>query len=109
VLHVDAQGLPSWDEILERGDEEEALERAQRRSRERKLQEEFAEKRVRVVDNFGRSYATGADLDQMHAVRRLACPPTSRAGRARTTGGFTCMQTALRSCCIHIWEYPAIV
>jgi hypothetical protein len=56
------QGLPDWDEILERGDEEEKLERAQRRSRERKLQEEFAEKRVRVVDDLGRSYATGETI-----------------------------------------------
>ena len=62
------QGLPDWDEILERGDEEEKLERAQRRSRERKLQEEFAEKRVRVVDDLGRSYATG------ETVWRLGCP-----------------------------------
>ncbi len=33
-----AQGLPEWDEILARGDEEEALERAARRSREQQLQ-----------------------------------------------------------------------
>lgn len=55
----DVPGLPEWQDILERGDEEEALEQARRRSRERQLQQEFAEKRVSVVDRFGRSYATG--------------------------------------------------
>ena len=64
------QGLPDWDEILERGDEEEKLERAQRRSRERKLQEEFAEKRVRVVDDLGRSYATGGTVWRRGCLHR---------------------------------------
>jgi hypothetical protein len=54
-----SHGLPEWAEILERGDEEELMERAQRRSREQSLQQEFAARRVRVVDRLGRAYATG--------------------------------------------------
>jgi predicted metallo-beta-lactamase superfamily hydrolase len=73
------QGLPDWDEILERGDEEEKLERSQRRSRERKLQEEFAEKRVRVVDDLGRSYATGETVWRLSAP----CPGHSANGATR--------------------------
>ena len=76
-MRLCVQGIPSWEEILERGDEEEALERAARRSREQRLMEEFAEKRVRVVDRFGRSYATGAptcsDCNPKSYIPRLDC------------------------------------
>lgn len=44
---------------MARGNEEEAMERAQRRSREQSLQQEFAASRVRVVDRLGRAFATG--------------------------------------------------
>ena len=41
--------------------------KAERRAREQALQEDFARQRVQVIDDLGRSYATGAPL---HA----ACP-----------------------------------
>jgi len=53
------RGLPSPQAILDAGDVDELREKELRRKREEALKEEFAAKRIRVVDEFGRSYATG--------------------------------------------------
>lgn len=53
------QGLPSPQAILDAGDVDELREKELRRKREQALKEEFAAKRIRVVDELGRSYATG--------------------------------------------------
>lgn len=50
---------------MARGNEEEAMERAQRRSREQSLQQEFAASRVRVVDELGRAFATGDIIEHV--------------------------------------------
>jgi len=55
----DVPGLPSPQEILDMGDVDERREKELRRQREEALKQQFAASRVRVVDQLGRSYATG--------------------------------------------------
>ena len=58
-LGDDVRGLPSAQDILDAGDVDELREKEVRRKREEALKQEFAAKRVRIVDELGRSYATG--------------------------------------------------
>lgn len=51
------QGLPPLEELMAL--DEGAEQRAARREEERRKQEEFAQRRVRRVDEFGRAYGTG--------------------------------------------------
>lgn len=53
-------GMPPPQSVLEGGDEDELREKELRRAREEALKQEFAAKRIRIVDELGRSYATGA-------------------------------------------------
>jgi len=55
----DVPGLPSPQAILDAGDVDERREKELRRQREEALKQQFAASRVRVVDQLGRSYATG--------------------------------------------------
>ena len=55
----DVPGLPAPQEILDMGDVDEQREKELRRQREEALKQQFAASRVRVVDQLGRSYATG--------------------------------------------------
>ena len=73
----DVPGLPSPQEILDAGDVDELREKELRRQREEALKQQFAASRVRVVDQLGRSYATGEATSA--DVQGIAVASTSAA------------------------------
>lgn len=87
-LGDDVQGLPSPQAILDAGDEEELREKELRRAREEALKQEFAAKRVRVVDELGRSYATGKRKCSIARVWVMPGTGQIRVNRRRMTEYF---------------------